>query len=51
MTHSESARNRRERAKHMATLVLQGKSRKEVGQLCGVSRQRVQQLLKEVRVM
>lgn len=49
MTHVEASRKRRERATQMATLRQQGKTLQQVGDLFGVSRQRVNQLLKYAR--
>lgn len=49
MTHVEATRQRRERATQMAALRNQGKTLQQVGDLCGVSRQRVDQLLKFAR--
>lgn len=49
MTHVEASKARRERAKRMSELRAQGKTMQQVGDMFGISRQRVDQLLKFAR--
>lgn len=51
MTHVEATRARREKANAMASMYLAGMSQKAIAQSYGISRQRVQQLLRDIGVV